>query len=88
MRIKKHAFKCVVSLLMAIVLLFSMAVATAAVDTDVATTGAVTTVFFKNTGNWSAVNAYVWIKDTSTAIQAWPGQAMTLHEGNIYRYDS
>ena len=86
MRFKKHAVKCVISLLMTIVLLFSMVVATAAVETDVAQTGITGTVYFKNTAGWSTVNAYVWIKDTTTSVQAWPGQAMTLDEGNVYKY--
>ena len=49
MRFKKHAVKCGISLLMTIVLLFSMVVATAAVETDVAQTGITGTVYFKNT---------------------------------------
>ncbi len=89
MRIKKHTLKCVISLLMTVVLLCSMVVATAAVgaDKDVASTGVNATVFFKNTGNWSTVNAYVWVQGTSTSVQAWPGQAMTLLEDNVYMYD-
>ena len=95
MRIKKHAFKCVVSLLMTLVLVFGMVVATAAVDadladakasSDVASTGITGNVYFKNTGNWSTVNAYVWIQGTTTSVQSWPGQAMTLVEDNIYKY--
>ena len=94
MRIKKHAFKCVVSLLMTLVLVFGMVVATAAVDadladakaSDVASTAVSGTVYFKNTGNWSTVYAYVWIQGTTTSVQSWPGQAMTLDEGNVYKY--
>lgn len=86
MRIKKHAVKCVVSLLMTIVLLFSMVVAAAAVDADVAPTGISGTVYFKNTAGWSNVNAYVWILGTENSVQSWPGQAMTLDEGNVYKY--
>ncbi|MBQ7966028.1 MAG: starch-binding protein [Ruminococcus sp.] len=88
MRIKKHALKCVVCLLMTIVLVFGMVVATSAakVDDDVAPTGISGTVYFKNTANWSTVNAYVWIQGTTTSVQAWPGQAMTLDEGNVYKY--
>ncbi|MBQ8538306.1 MAG: starch-binding protein [Ruminococcus sp.] len=86
MRFKKHAVKCAVSFMMAIVLLFSMVVATAAVDADVATTGVSGTVYFRNTAGWSTVNAYVWVQGTSTAVQAWPGQAMTLDEGDVYKY--
>ncbi|MBQ8056943.1 MAG: starch-binding protein [Ruminococcus sp.] len=95
MRINKHAFKCVVSLLMTLVLVFGMVVATSAfdadladakADSDVASTGISGTVYFKNTANWSSVNAYVWVHGTTTSVQAWPGAAMTLDEGNVYKY--
>ncbi|MBQ8058027.1 MAG: starch-binding protein [Ruminococcus sp.] len=85
MRINKHAFKCVVSLLMTLVLVFGMVVATSAFDTDVAETAVSGDVYFKNTANWSSVNAYIWVNGTTTSVQAWPGAAMTLVKDNVYK---
>ena len=87
MRINKHAFKCVVSLLMTLVLVFGMVVATSAfeADEDIAATAVTGNVYFKNTANWSTVNAYIWVSGTTTSVQAWPGAAMTLVKDNIYK---
>ncbi len=96
MQIKKHAFKCVACLFMALVLVFGMMVATSAfdadvagvsADNDVATTGISGSVYFKNTAGWSTVNAYVWVNGTTTSVQAWPGAAMTLVKDNVYKCD-
>lgn len=85
MRIKKH-LKSVICLLLTMLMVFSVVLVASAAEEDVATTGATTTVYFKNTANWGTVNAYVWVKGTSTSVKAWPGEAMTLHEGDIYKY--
>ena len=91
----RHTLKCAVCILMTIAMLFSMVVCAGAVaadtaevaaDSELASTGVSGTVYFKNTANWSTVNAYVWIEGTTTAVQAWPGQAMTLVKDNIYKY--
>ena len=85
MRHKKH-LKSVICLVMTMLMVFSVIFGVNAVEEDVAATGAVSTVYFRNTENWSTVNAYVWIKDTQNSVKAWPGEAMTLHEDNIYKY--
>ena len=94
MRIKKHSLQGVLCLFMTLVLVFGMMLCTAAVDADLADTGAQAdaaqkgvsgTVYFKNTANWSSVNAYIWINGTETSVQSWPGQAMTLVKDNIYK---
>ncbi|MBQ8538989.1 MAG: starch-binding protein [Ruminococcus sp.] len=87
MKIKKHALKCVACLLMAVVLVFGMVVATAAVETEVAETSVTGSVYFKNTAGWSTVNAYIWVQGTETSVQAWPGAAMTLVKDNVYKCD-
>ncbi len=85
MRHNKH-LKSVICIIMSLLMVFSVVFGVGAVEEDIAQTGATTTVYFRNTANWSSVYAYVWVKDTSTSIKAWPGEAMTLHEGNIYKY--
>ncbi len=44
-----------------------------------------TTLFFKNTGNWSAVYCYVW-KDNVKDLGEWPGTALTekTSDGTYY----
>lgn len=55
---------------------------------DLADTGAsYGYVYCKNTAGWSTVNAYMWIKDTTTSNAAWPGKAMTKVSGDIWRYE-
>ena len=76
----------VVCLVMSLLMLVSVVIGVSAMDTDVATTGATTTVYFRNTENWSTVNAYVWVKNTQNSVKSWPGEAMTLVEDNIYKY--
>lgn len=85
MRNKKH-LKSVVCLVMTILMAFSVIFSVTAMHQEIAQTGAAKTVYFRNTDNWSTVNAYVWVKDTSNSVKAWPGEAMTLHEDNIYKY--
>lgn len=45
-------------------------------------------IYFKNTKDWSSVNAYAWVDDT-TSNGKWPGVAMTLcdKENKIYSVD-
>lgn len=53
------------------------------------TTGTVTeagTVYYKNTNNWSKVNAYYW-SDSNKTMMAWPGKAMTNEGNNVYSID-
>ncbi len=71
---------------MAVLMIFGVVFGVSAMNSEVATTGATKTIYFKNTENWSTVNAYVWVKDTSNSVKAWPGEAMTLVEDNIYKY--
>ena len=40
-------------------------------------------VYFKNTSNWSTVNAYMWKGTTNNG--PWPGKAMELYKDNIWR---
>ena len=87
MKIKKHAFKCVACLFMALMMVFGMVVATGAAEADVADTSVSGSVYFKNTAGWSTVNAYIWVSGTETSVQAWPGAAMTLVKDNVYRCD-
>lgn len=82
----RHTLKCAVCLLMTLAMLFSMVVCVGAVNADVAETSAARTIYFKNTDNWATVNAYVWIKNTSTNVKGWPGEAMTKVKDNVYKY--
>ena len=84
MRHSKH-LKSVICLLLTMLMVFSVVLVAGAADKDIAQTGA-RTIYFRNTDNWSTVNAYVWVKNTTNSVKAWPGEAMTLHEGNIYKY--
>ena len=45
-----------------------------------------TTLFFKNTGNWSAVYCYVWDDNKVEDLGAWPGSAITdkTSDGTYY----
>lgn len=42
------------------------------------------TIYFRNTENWSQVYAYAWNGD-GDLLGAWPGSPMTLVEGEVYR---
>ena len=41
------------------------------------------TVYYKNTNNWSTVNAYYW-SDSNKAMISWPGTAMTNEGDGVY----
>lgn len=41
-------------------------------------------VYFQNTSNWNSVYAYYWSSSGTTPV-TWPGTAMTLVSGNIYK---
>ncbi len=43
-------------------------------------------IYFKNTSNWSKVNAYYW-SEADTTMTSWPGQAMTSVGDNVYRIE-
>ena len=44
------------------------------------------TVYFKNTAGWTAPYIYGWHDSSSTAVTSgWPGNKMTLVEGNLYK---
>lgn len=43
-------------------------------------------VYFKNTSNWSKVNAYVW-STSDTTYMTWPGQSMEEIGNNTYRIE-
>lgn len=85
MRIKKH-LKSVICLALAMLMVFSIVFVVNAAEENIASTGAAKTVYFRNTGKWQAVYAYVWVQGTKNDVKAWPGEAMTLHEDNIYKY--
>ena len=71
--------KKMISLVLALAMLFSLAVpAMAAEDTR--------TIYFEDTDNWSTVNAYAWDAGSNALLGIWPGTAMTKVEGeeNIY----
>ena len=42
------------------------------------------TVYFKNTSNWSPVNAYYWSSATNSGPLTWPGTAMTDEGEGIF----
>ena len=67
----KKLSKRVLSLVLSLLILVSLCTV---VLTASAADG--TTVYFKNTANWSTVNAYYWPKGGSGPI-SWPGTAMT-----------
>ena len=46
--------------------------------------GATIDVYFQNTSNWNSVYAYYWSSSGTTPV-TWPGTAMTLVSGNIYK---
>ncbi len=43
-------------------------------------------VYYKNTNNWSGVNAYYW-SESNTNMVTWPGTAMTNVGNNVYRIE-
>ncbi len=47
-------------------------------------TGSTIDVYFKNTLNWSTVNAYIWV-DGGSAKVAWPGEAMQSVGDSVYK---
>ncbi len=55
------------------------------VPTEPTTTVPVSTnlVYYKNTNNWSTVNAYYW-SDANKEMMTWPGKAMTSVGDNVY----
>ena len=46
-----------------------------------------TYVYCENEAGWSAVYAYMWVKDTENKNAEWPGVKMTNIGGNIWRYE-
>ncbi|MCH5303986.1 MAG: starch-binding protein [Ruminococcus sp.] len=44
------------------------------------------TIYLKNSAGWSNPNCYMWIKNTETNNNAWPGIAMTSLGDNVYSY--
>ncbi|MBQ2383646.1 MAG: starch-binding protein [Oscillospiraceae bacterium] len=42
------------------------------------------TIYFINTGKWKTVNFYSWYEGSDIISSAWPGDAMTKVEGDIY----
>lgn len=44
------------------------------------------TIYFQKPDNWSTVNAYCYNSETDKMAE-WPGTAMTLVKGNIYKLD-
>lgn len=44
------------------------------------------TVYFCNSNGWSNVNIYSWYTQGSEITAAWPGNAMTKVEGNVYSF--
>lgn len=40
-------------------------------------------IYYKNTSNWSTVNAYYW-SDANKTMMTWPGKAMTSVGNNVY----
>ena len=61
--------------------------ATAATQGTQATvpSGSGTTVYFKNTANWTTVNCYMW-NSTSDSNASWPGKAMTHVGDDVWMY--
>lgn len=71
--------KRVLSLVLSILILASLCT----VALTVSAAGDVT-VYFKNTANWSTVNAYYWSSATNSGPLTWPGTAMTSEGDGIY----
>ena len=44
------------------------------------------TVYYKNTSNWSSVFCYMWSGDGNPKNAEWPGEAMTSIGNNVYQY--
>lgn len=81
---KGKSFKFLSLLLVAILVVSSIAVAGIAVNAA-STAGDV--VYFDNSvTNWSSVNCYMW-SDSTGNNGSWPGQAMTNISGDIWAYN-
>ena len=81
---KGKSFKFFSLLLVAILVVSSIAVAGIAVN---AASAAGDVVYFDNSvTNWSSVNCYMW-SDGSGNNGSWPGQAMTNISGDIWAYN-
>ena len=49
-------------------------------------TASTRTIYFKNTAGWSTPYIYGWHDSSSASVtNGWPGNAMTLVEGNVYK---
>ena len=49
-------------------------------------TASTRTIYFKNTENWSTPYVYGWHDSSSASVtNGWPGNKMTLVEGNLYK---
>ena len=46
-------------------------------------------VYFYNKDNWSTPKAYMWQNGSSPLVNnaAWPGEAMSVHQGPVYKLD-
>ena len=83
---KKHSLKSAICVILTAILVFSAVLCVAAADTDVAETGAVGTVYYQNSSNWSTVYCYMWNGSGESKNAEWPGVQMTLHKDNVYKY--
>ena len=46
---------------------------------------AVRTIYFKNTSNWSNLHVHYWEEGSEGNLVAWPGDAMVVQDGDIYK---
>ena len=86
MKNTKHSMRSVLCIILTVLLMLSAVFCVAAAENDVAQTGAVGTVYYENASNWSAVYCYMWNGQGETKNAAWPGEPMTVAEGNVYKY--
>lgn len=84
----KHRAASVVLVVLMVVSAFFVSgfSAYAATNTDATASAGGTTVYFKNTDNWSSVSVHYW---NATQHTTWPGEKMTLVSGttNVYTYE-
>ncbi len=75
----KKLSKRMLSLVLSLVILASLCTValTASAADDI-------TVYFRNTANWSTVNAYYWSSATNSGPLTWPGTAMTNDGEGIF----
>lgn len=86
MRNKKHSLRSAICIILTAILVFSAVLCVTATEKDVAQTGAKGTVYYQNTSGWTSVYCYMWNGSGETKNANWPGEIMTLHKDNVWKY--